>query len=74
MAIEEQSRFPGRAEPLRADQRIAGPFDETRVLETGTMQPIPHKLGGATDIGRVLGKRANAWNLKEADEIVQVQS
>ncbi len=45
MAVQQESRFAGRAQPLGVDQRVAFAFDELRLLQAGLIEFAADKLG-----------------------------
>ena len=64
MPVEEDGRLPRRAQPFAIHQRIAFAFDQLGGQPRGA-QLVARELGGAADIGLVLGKRADAGNAQE---------
>ena len=60
MAVEEDRGRPRRAQPVGVHHRVAGRFDEARVLHPDSLELVLRPLGAAADVGRVLGQCADA--------------
>ena len=75
MAVEQQSGFAGRLQPIGVHQRMARSLRSIRAFfNTGACQPVAHEFGGAAHIARVLGQRADAGNPQEGDQVIHLMN
>ena len=71
VAVEKDGGLARRAQPFGVDQRIAVAFDQLGGGHPRRAQLVQGELGGAPDVGLVLGQRADAGNAQEGLQAFQ---
>ena len=72
VAVEEDRRRAGRAQPVAVDDGIARRLDQPDVLQADAAHLVAAPLGAAAHVAGVLGQRADARNREQRLQLVEV--
>ena len=71
VAVAKHGGLAGGVQPIAIDERIARGGNDLDVFQARAAQAFGHKLRGGSDVGLVLGKRADAGDAEEILEFFE---
>ena len=72
VAVEQDRRRAGRAEPVAVDDRVARRVDQPDVLQADPPHLVGAPLGAALDVAGMLGQRADARNREQRLQLLEI--